>query len=136
MFIICFCSTSVMMMLLFYHDFFINPMKQNFNTNVFFILRYPHIFTDEYVTKELLIEAMFCSNKGQRIEKFLNGVSIRTCIRAVQETGYLLGKIKTKTSTTPWARSLSILQAKLAALESWLSLFLSCPINTHFLGLP
>ena len=92
-------------------------MKRNLNTNVFFILRYPHIFTDEYVTKELLIEAMFCSNKGQRIEKFLNGVSIRTCIRAVQETGYLLGKIKTKTATTPWARSRSVLQAKLAALE-------------------
>ena len=60
---------------------------------------------------------MCCYNKGQRIEKVLKGVSINTCLRAVQEAGYLLSKIETKTATTSWARSRSVLQAKLAALE-------------------
>ena len=60
---------------------------------------------------------MCCYNKGQRIEKVLKGVSINTCLRAVQEAGYLLSKIETKTATTSWARSRSVLQAKLASLE-------------------
>ena len=42
---------------------------------------------------------------------------IRTWLRAVQEAGYVLGKIETKTTTTPRARSRSIIQAKLASLE-------------------
>ena len=42
---------------------------------------------------------------------------IRTWLRPVQESGYVLGKINTKTSTTPRARSSFVLQVKLAALE-------------------
>ena len=38
-------------------------------------------------------------------------------MRAVQEAGFVLGKIDTKTATSPRARSRSILQARLLALE-------------------
>ena len=60
---------------------------------------------------------MYYSNKQQRIEIFPKGVSIRTWLRSVQEAGYVLGKIETKTATSPKARSSSVLQAKLLALE-------------------
>ena len=105
MLLVCFCCASVMLMLLllllfmlillllFYYASVILPLKRNSNTIFFIILRYPHIFTDEYVTKELLIEAMFCSNKRKCIEIFPQGVSIITCLRSVQESGYVLGKI-------------------------------------------
>ena len=58
-----------------------------------FILRYLYGSTDDFVTKELLIEAIFCSNKCQRIENYSQGVSIRTWLRAVQEADYVLGNI-------------------------------------------
>ena len=60
---------------------------------------------------------MYCSNKRQRIEKSPKGVFIRTWLRSFQEAGYVLGKIETKTTTYPRARSRSVLQAKLAAME-------------------
>ena len=60
---------------------------------------------------------MFRSNKQQRIEKSPKVVSIRIWLRSVQEDGCVLGKIETKTATTPRAKSRSILQTKLAALE-------------------
>ena len=60
---------------------------------------------------------MFCSNKRQQIKKVLKGVPIRTFLRAVQEAGYVLGKIESKTAMTPRSSSRSILQAKLAALK-------------------
>ena len=106
-----------MLMLMFYYASVIFPLKRNFNTSFFYILRYPHGFTDEYVTKELLIAAMYCSNKQQRIENPPKGVSIRTWLSSVQEYGYVLGKIETKTAMSPRARSWSVLQAKLLALK-------------------
>ena len=60
---------------------------------------------------------MYRSNKRQRIEKNPTGVSINTWLRVVQEAGFFLGKIETKTAKSPWARSRSVLQAKLLALE-------------------
>ena len=48
------------------------------------MLRCPRGFTDKYVTKESLVEAMFHSNKRQRIEEYPNGVSISTWLRAAQ----------------------------------------------------
>ena len=60
---------------------------------------------------------MYCSNKLKRIEKVPKGVSIKTCLREVQEARYVLVKIETKTATSPRARSRSVLQAKLLALE-------------------
>ena len=59
---------------------------------------------------------MYRSNKRQRIEKFPKGVSIKTSLRSVQEAGFVLCKIETKTATSPRARSRSVLQAKLLAL--------------------
>ena len=78
---------------------------------------YPHGLTDEYVTKELLIEAMYCLNKRERIEQVPKCVSIKTWLRAVQEAGYVSGKIETKTSMSPRARLQSVFQAKLLALD-------------------
>ena len=60
---------------------------------------------------------MYRSNKRQRIEKVPKGVSISTWLRAVQEAGNFLVKIETNTATSPRARSRSILQDKLLALE-------------------
>ena len=44
-------------------------------------------------------------------------MSIRTWLRSVQEYGYVLGNIETKTDTNPRAKSRSVLKSKLAALE-------------------
>ena len=77
---------------------------------------YPHGLTDEYVTKELLIEAMYCLNKRERIEQVPKCVSIKTWLRAVQEAGFVLGKIKTKTANSLRAKLRSVIQAKLLAL--------------------
>ena len=44
-------------------------------------------------------------------------MSIRTWLRSVQEDGYVLGNIETNTTTTPRAKSRSVLKFKLAALE-------------------
>ena len=60
---------------------------------------------------------MFFSNKRQRIEKVPKYVSIRTWLRAVQEYGYVLGKIETNIAATTRVRSRSLLHNKLAALE-------------------
>ena len=60
---------------------------------------------------------MFFYNKCQRIEKVPQCISIITWLRSVQETGCVLGNIKTKTATTPRTKSRSVLKAKLAALE-------------------
>ena len=60
---------------------------------------------------------MYRSNKRQRIEQFPNGVSLKTWERAVQEDVFLLGKVQTNMATSPRARSRSVLQAKLLALE-------------------
>ena len=38
-------------------------------------------------------------------------------LRAVQEAGYVLGKIETKTATTSRDKSRSVLKSKLAALD-------------------
>ena len=60
---------------------------------------------------------MFCSNKCQSIEIYSQGVSIRTWLRAVQLADRVLGKIETKTTTTPRAKSRSVLKSKVAALK-------------------
>ena len=60
---------------------------------------------------------MFCSHKCQRIENFPQGMSIITWLRSVQQAGYFLGNIETKTATTPRAKSRSVLKVKLEALE-------------------
>ena len=60
---------------------------------------------------------MYCSNKRQLVEKSTKAVSIITWLREVQGSGYILGKIETNTATTTRARSQSVLEAKLAALE-------------------
>ena len=65
---------------------------------------------------------MFRSNKRQHIEKSPQGVFIRTWLRVVQEYGYVLVNIETNTATTPMAKSLSVMKAKLAALEIRLNL--------------
>ena len=82
-----------MLLLILYYDFVILALKQNFNTALLFILCYLYIFTNEYVKKELLINAMFRSKKRQRIEKVPKGVSIRTWLMSVQEAGHDLEKI-------------------------------------------
>ena len=60
---------------------------------------------------------MACSKKRQRIEEVPDGVCLNTWVRAVQEAAFVLGKIETKKVTSPRARSRSVLQAQLLALE-------------------
>ena len=105
-----------MLLILFYYASVILPLKLNCNTTLFFILRYLYGSTNYYVTKELLIEAMICSNNSKRFEKSPQGVSITIWLRSVQEAGYVLGNIETKTVTTPRAKSRYVLKAKLASL--------------------
>ena len=60
---------------------------------------------------------MFCSNKSQCIGVENKDLSIRTWLRLVQETGDVLKDIESQTSTTPRARSWSVLKENLADLE-------------------
>ena len=106
-----------MFLLLFNYDSVIISLKLNWNTPLFFILRYLYGSKDDYVTNKLLIEAKIRSNKRKLIEKLSQGVSIRTWMREVRKYGYVLGNIKTKTSTIPRENSRSTLKAKLASLE-------------------
>ena len=60
---------------------------------------------------------MVRSKKRKRIEEVPQGVHLNTWMSAVQEAGFVLGKIDTDNFMSPRARSSSILQAKLLALE-------------------
>ena len=60
---------------------------------------------------------MVRSKKRQRIEKVPHGVHLNTWLTELQEDAFVLGKIETNKVTSPRARSRSILQAKLLALE-------------------
>ena len=60
---------------------------------------------------------MVCSKKRQIIEEVPHGVCLNTWLKVVQEAAFVLGKIETKNVTSPRARSRSVLQAKLLALE-------------------
>ena len=60
---------------------------------------------------------MVRSKKIQRIEEVPRGVCLNKWLRAVQEAAFVLGKIDTKKVTSPRARSRSVLQDKLLALE-------------------
>ena len=53
----------------------------------------------------------------QGTEEVTNGVCLNTWVRAVQEAAFVLGNIEIKKVTSPRARSRSVLQAKLLALE-------------------
>ena len=59
---------------------------------------------------------MYRSKMKQQVEKVPKGVSITTWLRAVQESGFVLGNIETNTATSPRAMSWSVLQAKLLAM--------------------
>ena len=60
---------------------------------------------------------MVRSKRRQRIEEVPHGVCLNTWLTAVQEDAVVLGKIETNKVTSSRARSRSILQAKLLALE-------------------
>ena len=60
---------------------------------------------------------MVHSKKENRIEEVPHGVKVSTWLAAVQEDKFVLGKIDTDKVTSPRARSRSIIQAKLLALE-------------------
>ena len=60
---------------------------------------------------------MFALISVNIVLKVPKGGSIRTLLMDVQESGHVLGKIETKTATTPRANLRSVLKAKLAALE-------------------
>ena len=81
----------------------------------------------EYVSKELFIEAMVCSKKRKRIEEAPQGVNLKTWLTEVQEAAFFLGKIDTNKVTSPRARSRSILKAKLLTLE-----ITALPNNANF----
>ena len=72
---------------------------------------------DNYVTKELLIEALTRCNKRNSIEKVPPGFLIIKWVIALQEAGYVLGNIGAKTSSTSRVKSRSVLKEKLAVLE-------------------
>ena len=96
MFIICFCCASVMLLSLFYRATVMFSLKRNINTIFFYIFLYSHFLKDEYVTKELLIEAMYGSNRRKRIDQVPDCVYLKKWVREVQEAGFVLGKIKKK----------------------------------------
>ena len=73
--------------------------------------------SDMSVREELFIEATVRSKKRQRIKEVPHGVHLNTWLMAVQEAAFVLGNIETNKVTSPRARSRSILQAKLLALE-------------------
>ena len=73
-----------------------------------FFLNTPFL-KQEYVSKELFIEAMVCSKMRQRIEETPHGVRLNTWLTALQEAAFILGKIETKKVTSPRERSRSIL---------------------------
>ena len=60
---------------------------------------------------------MVRSKKRQSIEEVPHGVHLNNCLTEVQEAVFVLGNIETNKVTSPRARSRSILQAKLLALE-------------------
>ena len=60
---------------------------------------------------------MVCSKNRHRIEERPHGVRLNNLLRAMQEAAFVLGKIDTKNFTSPRARSRSIIQPKLLALE-------------------
>ena len=60
---------------------------------------------------------MVRSKKRNKIKEVPHGVHLNTWLTAVQEAAFVLGKIETNKVTSPRARSRSILQAKLLALE-------------------
>ena len=60
---------------------------------------------------------MVHSKKKKRIEEVPHGVKVSTWLTAVQESVFVLGKIETDKVTSPRARSRSIIQAILLALE-------------------
>ena len=60
---------------------------------------------------------MVRSKKWQRIKEVPDGVCLNTWVRAVQEAAFVLGNIETKNVTSLRARSRSVLQAKLLAME-------------------
>ena len=106
MLLLCFCYVVVAVFSCYYYvctDFF----------NFFF---FP-FFKQVYVSKELFIEAMVRSKKKKRIEEVPHGIKLITWLTAVQESAFVLGKIETNKVTSPRARSRSIIQAKLLALE-------------------
>ena len=89
MFILCFCYASVMLLSLLYCATVMFPLKRKFNTIIFLMFLYPYFLKDEYVTKELLIEAMYRLDKIQRIEQVPDDMSLKTWVRAVQESGFV-----------------------------------------------
>ena len=60
---------------------------------------------------------MVISNKNKSIKKLPQYIPIRTWLKEVQEAGYALGQIKTKTATTPRAKSRPFLKEIFSALE-------------------
>ena len=103
------CCCSIMLLLCFYWNEILTQSGSNYFNS--------HFLKDKYVNKELLIEAMVRSKKRQRIKEAPNSVCLNTRVRAVQEAAFVFGEIETKNVASPRARSPSVLQAKLLALE-------------------
>ena len=98
MFIICFCYASVMLSLLFFRVTAMFLLELFLIFNSFFLKQ-------EYVNKELFIEAMVRSKKRKRIKEFTQGVHLNTWLTAVKEAAFVLVNIETDKITSPRARS-------------------------------
>ena len=109
MLLLCCCCCFIVLLLCFYWNKILTQSVSKFF--------HSHFLKEEYVSKELFIKAMVCSKKRQRIEEVPHGVCLNTWLRAVQEAAFVLGKIETKKVTSPRARSRSVLQDNLLALE-------------------
>ena len=106
-----------MLLLQFYYAYVILPLKLNCNIILFLILLYLYSSTDDYLTKEKLIEAIIFCNKRKRNKKLPQGVLIRKWLISVQETGYVMGHIGSNTATTSRVKSRSGLKEKLDIID-------------------
>ena len=73
-------------------------------TETIFFIFYSLFLKQEYVSKELFIEAMVRSKKRKRIEELPHGIHLNTWLTEVQEAEFVLGKIDTNKVMSPRAR--------------------------------
>ena len=110
--LIYFCYVSVTFILRFFYTFNKTKLLHNFYSYSL-ILRYSYASTDNYLTKQLRIEATITCNKRKCIEKSPPGAPIKKMVISVQESGYMLGQLGANTASTPSVKSRSVLKAKL-----------------------
>ena len=119
--LLCLCYASVIVLLCFCYCFIMFLLYFHWNE---IVIQLYSLSYSIYIVLQIIMQQKsywyrpcFYLTNVNALKLPPQGVSIRTWLRAVQESGYVLGNIETKTVTIPRARSRSALKAKLAALE-------------------